>query len=354
MAEEIQQAIQIIRVAYDGIEIAMKIGSGSLGQMKKAVDFLIALLEYEKTIGKTNMRKLLLKGGDLQVLQFSSEDMKQVKKMAKKYGILYSIVPKTNNKDNMCEIIFHTEAIPRVNMMVQKLKDAKVVNFNEYLKNEKKNQIPFLKEHFHTEHMENQTELIKQIGEYICEEQDIHVEKIKNHFSITTEQMEKVLVKLKQMGVWQEVENDKPKIHMKKEDFITMMNEYQELLQRIHCISTMQRENMVDISISKKQIIEENDHAIKILIPHTKTNNDTYIWIEKENAIDIQKGQTILVFMDIEKDYKIYGKDNQILGTKKGNILYEDYYNKIEKEIKKCYGKTSMKKEIKNIRPKKR
>ena len=58
--------------------------------------------------------------------------------------------------------------------------------------------------------------------------------------------------------------------------------------------------------------------------------------------------------MDIEKDYKIYGKDNQILGTKKGNILYEDYYNKIEKEIKKCYGKTNTKKEIKNIRPKKR
>ena len=28
MAEEIQEAVQIIRVAYDGIEIAMKVGSG--------------------------------------------------------------------------------------------------------------------------------------------------------------------------------------------------------------------------------------------------------------------------------------------------------------------------------------
>ena len=27
MAEEIQEAVQIIRVAYDGIEIAMKVGS---------------------------------------------------------------------------------------------------------------------------------------------------------------------------------------------------------------------------------------------------------------------------------------------------------------------------------------
>lgn len=30
MAEEIQEAVQIIRVAYDGIDIAMKIGSGTL------------------------------------------------------------------------------------------------------------------------------------------------------------------------------------------------------------------------------------------------------------------------------------------------------------------------------------
>ena len=29
MAEEIQEAVQIIRVAYDGIEIAMKVGSGA-------------------------------------------------------------------------------------------------------------------------------------------------------------------------------------------------------------------------------------------------------------------------------------------------------------------------------------
>ena len=31
------------------------------------------------------MRKLILKGGDLQVLWFNTEDMKKVEKMAKKY-----------------------------------------------------------------------------------------------------------------------------------------------------------------------------------------------------------------------------------------------------------------------------
>ena len=87
MAEEIQEAVQIIRVAYDGIEIAMKVGSGGIAAMQKAIDFLKGMLDYEKSLGKTSMRKLILKGGDLQVLQFNTEDMKKVEKMAKKYGI---------------------------------------------------------------------------------------------------------------------------------------------------------------------------------------------------------------------------------------------------------------------------
>ena len=60
MAEEIQEAVQIVRVVYDGIEIAMKVCGGSIGGMKKTVDFLIALMDREKTMGKTDMRKLLI------------------------------------------------------------------------------------------------------------------------------------------------------------------------------------------------------------------------------------------------------------------------------------------------------
>lgn len=117
MAEEIQEAVQIIRVAYDGIEIAMKVGSGGIAAMQKAIDFLKGMLDYEKSLGKTSMRKLLLKGGDLQVLQFKTEDMRKVERMAKKYGILYSVLPDCNKTDGMSEVIFHTEAVPRVNMM---------------------------------------------------------------------------------------------------------------------------------------------------------------------------------------------------------------------------------------------
>ena len=121
MAEEIQEAVQIIRVAYEGIEIAMKIGSGGLEAAQKAIETLIGMLEYEKTMGKTSMKKLLMKGGDLQVFQYKTEEAKKVEKLLKKYGILYSVLPDINKNNGMSEIIFHAEAVPRMNMIAKKL-----------------------------------------------------------------------------------------------------------------------------------------------------------------------------------------------------------------------------------------
>lgn len=58
MAEEIQEAVQIIRVAYDGIEIAMKVGSGGIAAMQKAIDFLKGmLLRLGKCISPFSKRK---------------------------------------------------------------------------------------------------------------------------------------------------------------------------------------------------------------------------------------------------------------------------------------------------------
>ena len=86
MAEEIQEAVQIIRVGYDGIEIAMKLGGASIEQIKKFAGFLFAVMDHEKAMGKTDMRKLLVKGGDLQVLKFAAGEQRQVEKLAKNMG----------------------------------------------------------------------------------------------------------------------------------------------------------------------------------------------------------------------------------------------------------------------------
>ena len=40
---EIQEAVQIIRVGYDGVEIALKVGSAGLKGMENVIGFKVAL-----------------------------------------------------------------------------------------------------------------------------------------------------------------------------------------------------------------------------------------------------------------------------------------------------------------------
>ena len=351
MSEEIQQAVQIIRVAYDGIEIAMKVGSGSIEQMKKAVDFLVAMLDHEKTMGKTDMRKLLLKGGDLQVFQFDTEDLRQVEKMAKKYGILYSVLPDINKADGKSEIIFHTEAVPRVNMMIQKMKFGQIATFDDYLKNgdekELNNVLSFLKEqkkgneNLHTGEAKRAGNLLdglmEKVGIFAMEKASISVEEIKENFSIEREQAEKIVGQLERIGVLGGEDNGQHKVLMDKEAFLSRIRGYKELAERMQTVSAAQNKNLVDITVTKKLIGEENDHAVKTRIPGTWGENAQYLWIDKQKAMDIHDGKTILTFLDKDKEYKLYSLDNKVVATMKGSDLYERHYDSVAAEVRKRY-----------------
>lgn len=351
MSEEIQQAVQIIRVAYDGIEIAMKVGSGSIEQMKKALDFLIALLEQEKALGKTSMRKLLLKGGDLQVFQFNNKDMKQVEKMAKKYGILYSVLPDINKGDGKSEIIFHTEAVPRVNMMIQKLKFGRITTFDDYLKNGDEKEldkvISFLKEQkkgnegVHTEEAVKANDimdsLIEKVGAFAMEKQIVSVDEIRENFNINKEKAESTLSQLEKIGVLSREENGQHKVIMDKDAFEKRIRSYHELSERMRAISAAKNTNLVDITVTKKLILEENDHAIKTRIPGTWGKDACYIWTDKKDVMEIHNGKTLLTYLDKNKEYKIYSADNRVLSAMKGDTLYNNHYDSVEVEVRKRY-----------------
>ena len=351
MAEEIQEAVQIVRVVYDGIEIAMKVCGGSIGGMKKVVDFMLALVECEKTMGKTDMRKLLMKGGDLQVFQFPAEDTRKVEKMAKKYGILYSMLPDINKKDGMSEVIFHTEAVPRVNMMLQKLKSGRIATFDDYLKNGDEKEIDkvlsFLKEQkkgndsLHTEEAARAGKtlagLIEKVGSYAMEKKSISVEEVRENFSLGNEQAENVVGQLERIGVLSKEEGGQHKVLMDKEMFLKRMKGYRELAQRMQAVAAAQNPKLTDITITKKLITEENDHAIKTRIPGTWGENARYVWINKDKAMEIHEGKTILTFLDDDKKYKIYSADNCVVGTMKGKELYEGHYDRVSAEVRKRY-----------------
>lgn len=361
MAEEIQEAVQIIRVAYDGIEIAMKVGSGGINAMQKAIDFLKGMLDYEKTLGKTSMRKLLMKGGDLQVLQFETKDMKKVEKMAKKYGILYSVLPDVNKKDGLSEVIFHTEAVPRVNMMIQKLSFGRIATFDDYLKNGDEKQLGRLMDFLKSQKMGNDKVhtaesarasaemdgLIEKVGLFAMEKQSISVDAVKENFSIDHAQAENVLKQLETIGVLgAKNEAGEHKVIMDKDAFINRIRGYQNLAERMMAVSASKNINLSDVTISKTLIVQENDHAVKTRVPGTWDENARYVWLKKENIMDIHNGKTMLTFIDNSKDYKLYDEANRVVETKRGDELY-GHYDKVESSVREKYEKTQVKEETK-------
>lgn len=321
MAEEIQEAVQIIRVAYDGIEIAMKVGSAGINAMQMAAEFLKGMLDYEKSLGRTSMRKLLLKGGDLQVLQFKTSDMPKVEKMAKKYGILYSVLPDVNKKDGLSEIIFHSEAVPRVNMMIQKLGFGNIASFDDYLKNGDEKSLGKLMEFLrgqkkgndrvHTEDGARVNDimdgLIEKVGLFAMEKQSISVDAVKENFSINNDQAESIIKQLETIGVLDKRDADgNYKVVMDKDAFLNRVRGYQDLAERMRAVAASKNMNLSDVTISKTLIVQENDRAVKTRIPGTWGDKAQYIWVNKENIMEIHNGKTMLTFLDKNKDYKIW------------------------------------------------
>lgn len=91
-------------------------------------------------------------------------------------------------------------------------------------------------------------------------------------------------------------------------------------------------------TISKKLIIEENDHAVKTRIPGTWGDEARYVWLRKENIMDIHNGKTMLTFLDSNKDYKLYDSQNRVVTTQKGTELYT-HYDKVEASVRERYEK---------------
>lgn len=352
MAEEIQEAVQIIRVAYDGIEIAMKVGSGGLTAMQKAVDFLKGMLDYEKSMGKTSMRKLLLRGGDLQVFQFNTEDRKKFEKLAKKYGILYSALPDVNTQDGKTEILFHSEAVPRVNILMQKLGFGRIANFDDYLKNGNEEQLGRLMDFLQGQkkgnaaaHTDGEARanvlmdgLIEKVGMYAMEKQNISVDAVKTDFALEREQAETVVTQLTTIGVLnREADGESFKVVMDEDTFLKRIRGYQELADRIRTVAACKNPDLADVTISKTLIKTENDHAVKTRVPGTWGEDVRYLWLKKSNIMEIHNGKTMLTFLDKSKEYKLYDEENRVVATMNGETLYTGHYDQVAAAVRERY-----------------
>ena len=144
------------------------------------------------------------------------------------------------------------------------------------------------------------------------------VEEISEQFNITIGQAGELLEGLENTGVLKKTEEERYQPVIDKKEFTERTSRYREISGRVQAVSQMQNKNLLDISISKQLIAEENDHAVKTRIPGTWGENARYFWIGKEKVTEIHSGKSILTSLDKDKEYKLYSSDNRVAGTMNG------------------------------------
>lgn len=244
-------------------------------------------------------------------------------------------------------------------MMIQKLSFGRIATFDDYLKNGDEKQLGKLMDFLKSQKMGNEKVhtaegarasaamdgLIEKVGLFAMEKQSISVDAVKENFSIDSTQAETVLKQLETIGVLGEKnEAGEHKVIMDRDAFINRIRGYQNLAERMMAVSASKNTNLSDVTISKTLIVKENDHAVKTRVPGTWGENARYVWLNKDNIMDIHSGKTMLTFIDSSKDYKLYDEENRVVETKRGDELYR-HYDKVEASVRERYEKTQAKTE---------
>ena len=277
MSDEISQAIQIIRLEFDGLRFGMDVTGGTVKQAKSLAVFIYALLTREKLQGKTSLKKMLSKDGSLQVLKIREEDMKKFKKLAKKYGILYSKLPDINKSDGMTEVLFHTEATPRINTLIEKLGNGSIENLMDYVRNGKD-------------------------GDF-----------------------EKVVDYLKKENILKDTPSE---VEPERKE---QLDRYADELKYNAMINDPSR---VDITISRKLYEEENLTSIKTRVPNTYGDNVRYLWIDKSDVVSINGGKTFFAYLNKDKEYELVDRDGRIAEKLTGQNLQKQHYDNVDVNVK--------------------
>lgn len=277
MSDEISQAIQIIRLEFDGLRFGMDVTGGTVKQAKNLAVFIYALLTREKLQGKTSLKKMLSKDGSLQVLKIREEDMKKFKKLAKKYGILYSKLPDINKSDGMTEVLFHTEATPRINTLIEKLGNGSIENLMDYVRNGKD-------------------------GDF-----------------------EKVVDYLKKENILKDTPSE---VEPERKE---QLDRYADELKYNAMINDPSR---VDITISRKLYEEENLTSIKTRVPNTYGDNVRYLWLDKSDVVSINGGKTFFAYLNKDKEYELVDRDGQIAEKLTGQNLQKQHYDNVDVNVK--------------------
>lgn len=350
---ELQDAAQIIRVTLEGTEILMKLGKANIDFVKGVCAVFMNMLNKEKLSGKTSVKQLLKSGGDLQVYKFETKDLSLVKKLADQYGILYSILPDLNKSDGMSEILFHSQAAPRIKSIMEQVQNSRIESLNDYYSNaepeemekmvkeaEKKSAIP--KEN---EYRVAAEEFVKNPG--------IKISDVRSRLNMTWMEIWPIVKHMESNGLAAVGKDGTVTMNMNMEQFREFVDSQQwqawfgrqqagqrngdnisipdEKMEEIKRIQKLSKDNpkVNGITIDRKMVTEETEKSIKTRIPY---KNDEYIWLRKSEIAWINGEKTILANLEKEKNYQVVDGENKPVRRLSGQRLYEQSYDPVNRE----------------------
>ncbi len=304
MSSEITDAVQIIHVLFEGTDLFLRVAGVGIRPLKQLAKLIMGILAKEKMEGKTSMKNLLKRGGDMHVFKFPQEQLKKVEAMAKKYGILYSLLPDFN-KDGMREIVFHAESLPRMNALIEKLKAGQVMGLEEYFQNTSDRDV----DKFFEETMQGRT-VEKEAGK---ETGAMQKNTDSRGYSISSMGKE-------QKQPWMETG------YLKMKDIEAI-----PLDQRLNILDHYQSGQYDPITITSKLVIEQKADHVVVKLPR---QSGKFIRIPTEDFYFPEGSRTALAFLKKKEEMKVYTAQGNEMFTMKGNEIFHNYFDTVNANIR--------------------
>ena len=305
MSSEITDAVQVIHILFEGTDLFLRVAGVGIKPLKQLAKLITGILARERMEGKTSMKNLLKRGGDMHVFKFPQEQLKKVEAMAKKYGILFSRLPDFN-KDGMREIAFHAESLPRMNALIEKLKEGQVMGLGEYLQETSYRDI----DKFYEETRQGRTAGKEMSGKDMVGQQKNTGDKA---YSIDG------------MGTGKKPEwMDTGYLKMKDIEALP-------LDQRLDVLNHYQSGEHDPIIITSKLITKETEDYVVVRLPR---QTGKFIHIPKEDFFFPDGSRTALAFLKKKEEMKIYTEHGEEMMRMTGNEIYHGYFDQVNANIR--------------------
>lgn len=348
---EVQDVAQIIKVTYEGVDICLKVVDANWRFVQEFFGIFKKLLDQEKLSGKTSVNKLLKTGGDLQVFKFKTEDLQMVKKLADKHKILYAILPDINLHDGMSEILFHSQAAPRIQAIMEMVKESRIETMDDYFANGEPEAVEKL-----VQDAGKKPGFGKRDYELVAKEfyqkPGTSVSEVRMKLNLKWLDIWPIVKHMQKHGLLELAENKAVQMKISEQEFNALAdtNQWQEWFpdnqseqtveealrdqKNLEDIRKIQKSTVADdkvnpVTIDRKMVTRETEHHIMTRIPYRKNE---HIWLRKTDIIWINSDKTIYTTLEKEKTYTVLDAENNYVRKISGQELFKQSYDAVKRE----------------------